>query len=56
MSGARSGRRADLTPLKLYGSPIDVVHLNGGIFVMAGCLHVERDAHLHAHPGRHVHV
>ena len=41
---------------KLYGSPIDVVHLNGGIFVMAGCLHVERDAHRHAHTGRHVHV
>jgi zinc/manganese transport system ATP-binding protein len=41
---------------KLYGSPIDVVHLNGGIFVMAGSLHVERDAHRYAHAGRHVHV
>ena len=42
--------------LKLYGSPIDVVHLNGRIFVMSGAHDVERDAHQHEHGGRHVHV
>jgi zinc/manganese transport system ATP-binding protein len=41
---------------KLYGSPIDVVHLNGRVFVMAAGLDAERDAHRHAHVGRHVHV
>jgi zinc/manganese transport system ATP-binding protein len=41
---------------RLYGSPIDVVHLNGRIFVMSGGYDVERDAHQHEHNGRHVHV
>ena len=41
---------------KLYGSPINVVHLNGRIFVMSGAHDVERDAHQHEHGGRHVHV
>jgi zinc/manganese transport system ATP-binding protein len=37
---------------RLYGSPIDVVHVNGRIFVMSGGHDVERDAHQHDH-GRH---
>ena len=41
---------------KLYGSPIEVVHLNDRIFVMSGSHDVERDAHQHEHGGRHVHV
>jgi zinc/manganese transport system ATP-binding protein len=41
---------------KLYGSPIDVVRLNGRIFVMSGSLDVERDAHQHEHGERHVRV
>ncbi len=32
---------------RLYGSRIDVVHLNGRIFVMSGSLEVERDEHRH---------
>ncbi len=38
---------------RLYGSQIEVVHLNGRIFVMSGGHDVERDAHQHEH---HVHV
>jgi zinc/manganese transport system ATP-binding protein len=38
---------------RLYGSQIDVVRLNGRIFVMSGGHDVERDAHQHEH---HVHV
>jgi zinc/manganese transport system ATP-binding protein len=41
---------------RLYGSEIDVVHLNGRIFVMSGHHDVERDAHQHEHTGHHVHV
>ena len=41
---------------RLYGSNIDVVRLNGRIFVMSGGHDVERDAHLHDHSGHHVHV
>lgn len=41
---------------RLYGSPIDVVHLSGRIFVMSGDHDVERDAHQHEHAGRHVHL
>jgi zinc/manganese transport system ATP-binding protein len=41
---------------RLYGSKIDVVQLNGRIFVMSGGHDVERDAHQHEHTGRHVHV
>ncbi len=40
----------------LYGSEIDVVHLNGRIFVMSGRHDVERDAHQHEHARHHVHV
>jgi len=41
---------------RLYGSEIDVVRLNGRIFVMSGGHDVERDAHQHDHSGHHVHV
>jgi zinc/manganese transport system ATP-binding protein len=41
---------------RLYGSEIDVVHLNGRIFVMSGRHDLERDAHQHEHSGHHVHV
>jgi zinc/manganese transport system ATP-binding protein len=41
---------------RLYGSAIDVVRLNGRIFVMSGGCDVERDAHQHDHAGHHVHV
>jgi zinc/manganese transport system ATP-binding protein len=41
---------------KLYGSPIEVVHLNGRIFVMSGGHDMEHDAHRHEYGGRHVHV
>jgi zinc/manganese transport system ATP-binding protein len=34
---------------RLYGSPIDVVHVQGRIFVMSGGYDVERDAHRHDH-------
>jgi zinc/manganese transport system ATP-binding protein len=34
---------------RLYGSPIDVVRVNGRIFVMSGGYDVERDAHQHDH-------
>lgn len=34
---------------RLYGSPIDVVHVNGRIFVMSGSLEIERDEHRHPH-------
>ncbi len=37
---------------RLYGSEIDVVHLNGRIFVMQGAHEVERDDHGHGH-GHH---
>lgn len=41
---------------RLYGSEIDVVRLNGRIFVMSGSHDVEHDAHQHDHGKRHVHV
>jgi zinc/manganese transport system ATP-binding protein len=41
---------------RLYGSEIDVVHLNGRIFVMSGRHDLERDAHQHEHAECHVHV
>ncbi len=41
---------------RLYGSEIDVVRLNGRIFVMSGGHDVERDAHRHDHGEHHVHV
>ncbi len=41
---------------RLYGSAIDVVRVNGRIFVMSGGYDVERDAHQHDHGEHHVHV
>ncbi|HEY7580713.1 MAG TPA: ATP-binding cassette domain-containing protein [Acetobacteraceae bacterium] len=41
---------------RLYGSEIDVVRLNGRVFVMSGGHDVERDAHRHDHAEHHVHV
>ncbi len=41
---------------RLYGSPIDVVRVQGRIFVMSGGYDVEHDAHQHDHGGHHVHV
>ncbi len=41
---------------RLYGSEIEVVRVNGRIFVMSGGLDVERDAHQHDHGEHHVHV
>jgi zinc/manganese transport system ATP-binding protein len=41
---------------RLYGSQIDVVRVNGRIFVMSGGYDVERDAHQHDHGEHHVHV
>ncbi|KAM9994456.1 hypothetical protein ACTFIZ_012873 [Dictyostelium cf. discoideum] len=32
---------------RLYGSLIEVVHLNGRIFVMSGAIDVEKDEHAH---------
>lgn len=34
---------------RLYGAPIDVVHVQGRIFVMSGGYDMERDAHRHDH-------
>ena len=41
---------------RLYGSEIEVVRVNGRIFVMSGGHDVERDAHQHDHGAHHVHV
>ena len=41
---------------RLYGSPIDVVQVNGRIFVMSGGCDVEHDAHQHDHGGHDAHV
>ena len=41
---------------RLYGSEIDVVRVNGRIFVMSGGYDVEHDAHQHDHNEHHVHV
>ena len=38
---------------RIYGADIDVVHVNGRIFVMAGRHDVERDAHRHNPNGPH---
>ena len=42
---------------KLYGSPIDVIRVQGRIFVMSGSHDVEADAHRHeyGHPHGHAH-
>jgi zinc/manganese transport system ATP-binding protein len=41
---------------RLYGSPIDVLRLNGRIFVMSGGHDVERDPHRHEHDRHHARV
>jgi zinc/manganese transport system ATP-binding protein len=41
---------------RLYGSEIDVVRLDGRIFVMSGGHDVERDAHQHDHGEHHAHL
>jgi zinc/manganese transport system ATP-binding protein len=38
---------------RLYGSEIEVVHLNGRIFVMSGAHEIERDDHQHEHGHAH---
>lgn len=41
---------------RLYGSEIEVVRLGGRIFVMAGAVDLERDAHRHDHDHDHDHA
>ena len=41
---------------RLYGSEIDVVRLNGRIFVMSGGCEAERDDHRHEHGADHHHA
>jgi zinc/manganese transport system ATP-binding protein len=41
---------------RLYDSEIDVMRVNGRIFVMSGGYDVERDAHQHEHGEHHVHL
>lgn len=41
---------------RLYGSDIEVMRVNGRIFVMSGGHDVERDSHQHEETGHHVHV
>ena len=41
---------------RLYGSEIEVVRLAGRIFVMAGAVDLERDAHRHDHDHGHDHA
>ncbi len=41
---------------RLYGSPIDVVHVNGRIFVMSGGHDMEHDAHRHDNGHSHGHA
>jgi len=38
---------------RLYGSDIEVVHLNGRVFVMSGGCEIERDEHRHDHGHGH---
>ena len=40
---------------RLFGSPIDVVHVKDRIFVMSGSHDVEREAHRHNHADAHDH-
>ncbi len=40
---------------RLYGSPIDVMHVNGRIFVMSGDVEVEKHDHEHEDDGHHGH-
>src|SRR4029077_3769258 len=41
---------------RLYGAEIEVIRVNGRIFVMSGGYDAERDAHQHDHGEHHVHV
>ena len=41
---------------RLYGSPIDVMRMNGRIFVMSGDVEIEKHDHDHEHEGEHRHV
>jgi zinc/manganese transport system ATP-binding protein len=48
-----------ITPVvlsKLYDAPIDVIRVQGRIFVMSGGHDVEHDAHQHEHDHAHVHA
>ena len=38
---------------RLYGSPIEVLHVGRRIFVMAGDVEAEADAHRHEHAHHH---
>jgi zinc/manganese transport system ATP-binding protein len=38
---------------RLYGSPIEVLHVGSRVFVMNGGVELERDAHRHEHCGHH---
>jgi zinc/manganese transport system ATP-binding protein len=40
---------------RLYGSPIDVMRLDGRIFVMSGNVELEQDSHRHGHEDGHGH-
>jgi zinc/manganese transport system ATP-binding protein len=40
---------------RLYGAEIEVVRLQGRIFVMSGGLDLEHSAHLHEHEHGHTH-
>jgi zinc/manganese transport system ATP-binding protein len=40
---------------RLYGSPIDVMRVNGRIFVMSGGVEIEKHDHEHEHDGAHGH-
>jgi zinc/manganese transport system ATP-binding protein len=40
---------------RLYGADIEVVRIKDRVFVMAGDVDVERDAHRHDHDGGHLH-
>ena len=41
---------------RLYGSEIEVLHVNGRIFVISGSHEIERDDHQHEHGGHHRHA
>jgi hypothetical protein len=40
---------------RLYGSPIDVMRVNGKIFVMSGDVEIEKHDHEHEHDDGHAH-
>lgn len=41
---------------KLYGAPIEVLHIGSRVFVVSGEVDMERDAHRHDHCGHHGHA